>query len=248
MACVLLRMIRHPCRVAGGYRTKYRTKNNVRRTTLLSLRVSECTHNRAFQHVGLCTCATCSQLLHHACSHYASSPVLGCSGVETWPARLGLARVSVLRASGDKVGVPFIDDYIRASEPVADHLTKWSGINAGDLDAATSHRWALRIPPSAPCHGCNPGMLFQQRAAQCSEDEQLSAVPRGSDFFPAARWLLYADLTGMYSHAHAVQAHHCSCTVPLWYANVFALCHLGSTHAVVYCRTLITSGTGSWKQ
>ena len=67
-------------------------------------------------------------------------------------ARLGLARVSVVRGgSSDEGGlsggsssedslVPVIDDYIRAVEPVHDYLTRFSGLIAGDLDPAlTKH-------------------------------------------------------------------------------------------------------------
>ncbi|KAH8117576.1 ubiquitin carboxyl-terminal hydrolase-domain-containing protein [Phellopilus nigrolimitatus] len=51
------------------------------------------------------------------------------------PARLGLARVSVLRAAdGVKLGVPFIDDHIHTSEAIVDYLTEYSGIKYGDLD------------------------------------------------------------------------------------------------------------------
>ena len=50
------------------------------------------------------------------------------------PARLGLARVSVLRESG----LSFIDDYITTTEPIVDYLTAFSGIEAGDLDRNTS--------------------------------------------------------------------------------------------------------------
>ncbi|KAI9673043.1 MAG: poly(A)-specific ribonuclease [Caeruleum heppii] len=49
------------------------------------------------------------------------------------PSRLGLARVSVLRGSGEDEGLPFIDDYITTSEPIVDYLTAFSGIRAGDL-------------------------------------------------------------------------------------------------------------------
>lgn len=44
------------------------------------------------------------------------------------PARLSLARVSVLRGDGQKQGVPFIDDHIHTSEVVVDYLTEFSGI------------------------------------------------------------------------------------------------------------------------
>jgi PAB-dependent poly(A)-specific ribonuclease subunit 2 len=44
------------------------------------------------------------------------------------PARLSLARVSVLRGGEHKQGVPFIDDHIHTSELVVDYLTEFSGI------------------------------------------------------------------------------------------------------------------------
>lgn len=44
------------------------------------------------------------------------------------PARLSLARVSVLRGDGPMQGVPFIDDHIHTSETIVDYLTEFSGI------------------------------------------------------------------------------------------------------------------------
>jgi DNA polymerase III epsilon subunit-like protein len=54
------------------------------------------------------------------------------------PARMALARVSVVRGSGEKVGTPLIDDYVEVKETVVDYLTRFSGICAGDLDPSRS--------------------------------------------------------------------------------------------------------------
>jgi PAB-dependent poly(A)-specific ribonuclease subunit 2 len=54
------------------------------------------------------------------------------------PSRLGLARVSVLRGTGQDADLPFIDDYIAMQEPVIDYLTEFSGIRPGDLERGSS--------------------------------------------------------------------------------------------------------------
>jgi hypothetical protein len=54
------------------------------------------------------------------------------------PARLTLARVSVVRGEGPLLGVPFIDDYILTAEPIVDYLTQYSGLTPGDLDRQSS--------------------------------------------------------------------------------------------------------------
>jgi hypothetical protein len=59
------------------------------------------------------------------------------------PARLSLARVSVLRGDGSKAGVPFIDDHIHTSEMIVDYLTEWSGIKC----------WYEFARSATPTHG-----------------------------------------------------------------------------------------------
>ena len=54
------------------------------------------------------------------------------------PARLSLARVSILRGEGTMAGVPFIDAYVQQAEPVVDYLTRYSGLHPGDLDPSVS--------------------------------------------------------------------------------------------------------------
>ena len=76
--------------------------------------------------------------------------------VETRPARLGLARVSVVRGGRDGgpsssapppplLNVPAIDDYIRQNEPVFDYLTRWSGLRPADLDPASGYDYLKRL-------------------------------------------------------------------------------------------------------
>lgn len=54
------------------------------------------------------------------------------------PTRLGLARVSVLRGEGLQQDLPFINDHIIVREPIVDYLTRYSGLEPGDLDASRS--------------------------------------------------------------------------------------------------------------
>mmetsp|Transcript_37962 Transcript_37962/g.80795 ORF Transcript_37962/g.80795 Transcript_37962/m.80795 type:complete len:274 (-) Transcript_37962:411-1232(-) len=54
------------------------------------------------------------------------------------PARLALARVSCVRGEGSMAGVTFLDSYIQQAEPVVDYLTRFSGLQPGDLDPALS--------------------------------------------------------------------------------------------------------------
>ncbi|AAS53317.2 AFL055Wp [Eremothecium gossypii ATCC 10895] len=67
---------------------------------------------------------------------------ISCKGTKTLikPAKTALARVSVLRGEGDLAGVPFIDDYIVNTKHIEDYLTKYSGIEPGDLDPDTSSK------------------------------------------------------------------------------------------------------------
>ncbi|KAH8925754.1 hypothetical protein BT69DRAFT_1239751 [Atractiella rhizophila] len=61
------------------------------------------------------------------------------------PARMSLARVSVLRGDGPLKGTPFIDDYIETTEDIVDYLTEYSGIRAGDLDRHLSRKSLVSI-------------------------------------------------------------------------------------------------------
>lgn len=54
------------------------------------------------------------------------------------PARLTTGRVSALRIGGVSDGVPFLDDYIRVTEPIVNYETKYSGLEHGDLDPTRS--------------------------------------------------------------------------------------------------------------
>lgn len=47
-------------------------------------------------------------------------------------------QVSCVRGEGPLEGVPFIDSFIMQAEPVVDYLTRYSGLNPGDLDPSVS--------------------------------------------------------------------------------------------------------------
>lgn len=54
------------------------------------------------------------------------------------PARMALARVSVVRGYGRLKGTALVDDYVEVGEAVIDYLTRYSGIEQGDLDVGIS--------------------------------------------------------------------------------------------------------------
>jgi PAB-dependent poly(A)-specific ribonuclease subunit 2 len=53
--------------------------------------------------------------------------------------------VSVVRGDGANSGLPCIDDHIRMVEPVYNYLTRFSGLNPGDLDAPTSRHYLTTL-------------------------------------------------------------------------------------------------------
>lgn len=65
------------------------------------------------------------------------------------PARLSLARVSVLRGDGPKQGVPFIDDHIHTSEIIVDYLTEFSGIRCKPIFSSNLYL-SLKSPSWRP--------------------------------------------------------------------------------------------------
>lgn len=68
---------------------------------------------------------------------------IDCKGIKIIikPKKTALARVSVIRGdAGENFCVPFIDDYIVQSEHIEDYVTRYSGINPGDLDLKTSSK------------------------------------------------------------------------------------------------------------
>ncbi|CCE65900.1 hypothetical protein TPHA_0N01190 [Tetrapisispora phaffii CBS 4417] len=68
---------------------------------------------------------------------------IDCKGNKTIikPKKTALARVSILRGDeGDKFGEPFVDDYIVNNDRIENYVTKYSGIEPGDLDIKYSSK------------------------------------------------------------------------------------------------------------
>ncbi|GIL62633.1 hypothetical protein Vafri_16832 [Volvox africanus] len=66
--------------------------------------------------------------------------------VQSKQSRLTLARVAVVVAEpGPHAGSCCLDDYVRAVEPVYDYLTRWSGIQPGDLDPTVSRHYTTTL-------------------------------------------------------------------------------------------------------
>jgi PAB-dependent poly(A)-specific ribonuclease subunit 2 len=66
---------------------------------------------------------------------------------------MSLARVSVLRGSGIKESLPFIDDYIHTSEPVVDYLTEYSGIKGPSLKSVDDMKTVVANHDDSPRRG-----------------------------------------------------------------------------------------------
>eukprot|EP01048_Picozoa_sp_COSAG05_P007286 COSAG05_NODE_509_length_9130_cov_3.978740_8_plen_1222_part_00 len=81
-----------------------------------------------------------------ALSHEVTSTREDGSRVTIIPARFGLARVSIVRGdSGPLEGIPIMDHYISSPEPVVDYLTRFSGVEPGDLDPAVSRHYVTNL-------------------------------------------------------------------------------------------------------
>ncbi|CAG7687316.1 unnamed protein product [Allacma fusca] len=74
------------------------------------------------------------------------------------PQQLSVARVTVIRENGS----PLMDDYVSTQEVIVDYLTKFSGIQPGDLDANYSSKnvTSLKIVYSKLCYMIEQGVKF----------------------------------------------------------------------------------------
>lgn len=64
------------------------------------------------------------------------------------PAHMACARISAVYGNGPRQGQTLFDDYIKSSEPVVDYLTKYSGVEPGDLDPGISSKHLTTLKQS----------------------------------------------------------------------------------------------------
>lgn len=65
--------------------------------------------------------------------------------IEVKPMGMCLARVSAIVGSGPQAGTPCIDDRICMVDSVYDYLTKFSGLQAGDLHPSSSRYYLTTL-------------------------------------------------------------------------------------------------------